>query len=66
MRTQVAIIGGGPSGLLLSHLLDQVGIDSVILEKKSRNHVLSRVRAGVLEWGTVEMLRNSGLGRVYP
>ncbi len=62
MRTQVAIIGGGPSGLLLSHLLDQVGIDSVILEKKSRNHVLSRVRAGVLEWGTVEMLRNSGLG----
>ena len=62
MRTQVAIIGGGPSGLLLSHLLDQVGIDSIILEKKSRNHVLSRVRAGVLEWGTVEMLRNAGLG----
>jgi len=62
MRTQVVIIGGGPSGLLLSQLLHNTGIESVILERKSRDYVLSRIRAGVLEWGTVEMLRKSGAG----
>ena len=62
MRTQVAIVGGGPAGLLLSQLLHRNGIDSVVLERKSRDYVLSRVRAGVLEWGTVELLREAGVG----
>lgn len=62
MRTQVAIIGGGPAGLLLSQLLHRKGIDSVVLERKSRDYVLSRIRAGVLEWGTVELLREAGVG----
>ena len=62
MKTQVAIIGGGPSGLLLSQLLNKAGISTVVLERKSRDHVLSRIRAGVLEWGTVEMLRKAGAG----
>lgn len=60
-RTQVAIIGGGPSGLLLSQLLNLAGIDTVILERASRAHVLARIRAGVLESGTVEMLRAAGV-----
>lgn len=59
MRTQVVIIGGGPSGLLLSQLLHLRGIDTVVLERRDRDYVLSRVRAGVLEWGTVEMLREA-------
>ncbi len=62
MHTQVAIIGGGPSGLLLSQLLNRAGIETVILERASRNHVLSRIRAGVLESGTVSMLREAGVG----
>ena len=62
MRTQVCIIGGGPSGLLLSQLLHLAGIDSVVLERKSRAYVMSRIRAGVLEWGSVEMLRKAGAG----
>ena len=62
MRTQVCIIGGGPAGLLLSQLLHRDGIDTVILERRSRDYVLSRIRAGVLEWGTVEMLRKAGVG----
>jgi p-hydroxybenzoate 3-monooxygenase len=62
MRTQVAIIGGGPAGLLLSHMLDREGIDSIVLERQSRAHVLRRIRAGVLEAGTVELLRAVGLG----
>ncbi|PRX35270.1 p-hydroxybenzoate 3-monooxygenase [Meinhardsimonia xiamenensis] len=62
MRTQVCIIGGGPSGLLLSQLLHRKGIDTVVLERHSREHVLSRIRAGVLEWGTVELLREAGVG----
>lgn len=62
MQTQVAIIGGGPSGLLLGQILHQAGIDTVILERQSRAHVLSRIRAGVLEWGSVEMLRRVGIG----
>jgi p-hydroxybenzoate 3-monooxygenase len=62
MRTQVAIIGGGPSGLLLSQLLNRAGIATAIIERQSRDHVLKRIRAGVLEWGTVEVLRSAGVG----
>jgi p-hydroxybenzoate 3-monooxygenase len=61
VRTQVVVIGGGPAGLLLSHLLGQAGIDSVVLERQTRAHVLSRIRAGVLEWGSVEVLRGAGV-----
>ena len=57
MRTQVGIIGSGPSGLLLSQILHLHGIDSVILERQSRDHVLSRIRAGVLEQSTVDLLK---------
>ena len=60
-RTQVAIIGGGPAGMLLSHLLHLSGIDSVVLERQTKAHVLKRIRAGVLEWGTVKLLREAGL-----
>ena len=60
MRTQVGIIGSGPAGLLLARKLHLQGIDSVILERKSREYVESRVRAGVLEQGTVNMLREIG------
>ena len=62
MRTQVAIIGGGPAGVLLAEILHQAGIESVVLELRSREYVLSRIRAGVLEQGSVEMLRNAGVG----
>lgn len=61
-RTQVAIIGAGPSGLILSELLHRQGIDSVVLERRSRGHVEGRIRAGLLEWGTVELLNQAGLG----
>ena len=60
MKTQVAIIGGGPSGLLLSQLLGVAGIDSVVLERKSKDYVLGRIRAGVLEQGLVHMLEEAG------
>ena len=60
--TQVAIIGAGPSGLLLSQLLRREGIDSVVLERESREHVQGRIRAGLLEWSTVELLREAGVG----
>jgi p-hydroxybenzoate 3-monooxygenase len=60
--TQVAIIGAGPSGLLLSQLLSRAGIDSVVLERESREHVQGRIRAGLLEWTTVELLREAGVG----
>lgn len=62
MHSQIAIIGAGPSGLLLSQLLNRSGISTVVLERKDRDYVLSRIRAGVLEWGTVELLRRSGAG----
>lgn len=62
MRTQVAIIGGGPAGLLLSQILHKNGVDSVVLERQSRAYVLQRIRAGVLEWGSVEVLRAAGIG----
>ncbi len=58
----MAIIGAGPAGALLSHLLNRAGVDNVVLERQTRGHVLGRVRAGVLEWGTVEILRAAGLG----
>ncbi|MFB4311336.1 4-hydroxybenzoate 3-monooxygenase [Actinomadura sp. GTD37] len=62
MRTQVAIIGGGPAGLLLSHLLHLRGIDSVVLERRDRDYVEHRQRAGMLEQGTTDALRESGAG----
>jgi len=60
--TQVAIIGAGPSGLLLSQLLSRAGIDSIVLERESREHVQGRIRAGLLEWTTVELLQEAGVG----
>ncbi len=60
MRTQVAIIGGGPAGLLLAQLLYKAGIDSVVLERRSRAYVEDRIRAGVLEQGTVGLLAEAG------
>ena len=62
MRTQVAIVGAGPAGLLLAHLLGLRGIDSVVIETRSREYVESRVRAGVLEQGTVNTLIEAGVG----
>jgi p-hydroxybenzoate 3-monooxygenase len=63
MRVQVAIIGSGPAGLLLSQLLQRAGIDTVVVERRSREHVLGRIRAGVLEQGTVALLDEAGVGR---
>ncbi|HEY9414807.1 MAG TPA: 4-hydroxybenzoate 3-monooxygenase [Pseudonocardia sp.] len=62
MRTQVVIVGAGPAGMLLSHLLGLGGVDSVILETRSRAYVESRIRAGILEASTVELLEANGLG----
>src|SRR6202451_3534797 len=62
MHTQVGIVGGGPSGLLLAHLLHLNGIDSVVLESRSEEYVIDRVRAGVLEQGAVDLLSAIGLG----
>ncbi|HZQ19869.1 MAG TPA: 4-hydroxybenzoate 3-monooxygenase [Terriglobales bacterium] len=62
MRTQVGIVGAGPAGLVLSHLLHCQGIDSVVLECRSREYVQERVRAGVLEQNTVDLLVNTGVG----
>jgi len=61
MRTQVVIIGGGPSGLLLSQLLHVHGIDSVVLERKTKDYVLGRIRAGVLEQGFVRLMEEAGV-----
>ncbi|WP_371367920.1 4-hydroxybenzoate 3-monooxygenase [Pseudomonas sp. QL9] len=60
MKTQVAIIGAGPSGLLLGQLLQRAGIDNVILERQTPDYVLGRIRAGVLEQGTVDLMREAG------
>jgi p-hydroxybenzoate 3-monooxygenase len=62
MKTQVCIIGGGPSGLMLSQLLHLKGIDTVVLERQSREYVLSRIRAGVLEHGFVKLMREAQCG----
>lgn len=62
MKVQVCIIGGGPSGLLLSQLLHVAGIDTIVLEKYSRDHVLSRIRAGVLEHGFAKLMREARCG----
>ncbi|WP_448956216.1 4-hydroxybenzoate 3-monooxygenase [Labrys neptuniae] len=62
MRTQVVIVGSGPSGLLLGQLLATIGVATVILERVDRDHLLSRVRAGVLEQGTLELLDEAGAG----
>jgi len=62
LRTQVGIVGAGPAGLVLSQLLALDGIDSVVLENKTRQYCEERIRAGVLEWGTVELLAQSGVG----
>jgi p-hydroxybenzoate 3-monooxygenase len=61
MKTKVAIIGAGPSGLLLGQLLHKAGIDNVILERQSGEYVLGRIRAGVLEQGTVDLMREAGV-----
>lgn len=61
MKTQVCIIGGGPAGLLLSHILDLNGIDNLVLERQTKAYVLGRIRAGVLEHNSVQMLRDYGL-----
>ena len=62
MGTQVGIVGAGPAGLLLSHLLHLQGIESVVLEARSREYVENRIRAGVLEYGTEQLLNDSGIG----
>jgi p-hydroxybenzoate 3-monooxygenase len=62
MKTQVCIVGGGPSGLMLSQLLHLQGIDTVVLERQSREYVLSRIRAGVLEHGFAELMREARCG----
>jgi p-hydroxybenzoate 3-monooxygenase len=63
MRTQVGIVGAGPAGLVLSHLLHREGIESVILESRTREYVQERVRAGVLEQNTVDLLTEIGVGK---
>jgi p-hydroxybenzoate 3-monooxygenase len=65
-RTQVGIVGAGPAGLMLSHLLHLEGIASVVLESRSRAHVRERVRAGVLEQSVVELMRDTGIGERVP
>ena len=62
MRTQVVIVGSGPSGLLLGQLLHRAGIDTIILEQKPKDYVLGRIRAGVLEQGTVALIEEAGAG----
>ena len=62
MRTQVGIVGAGPAGLMLSLLLAERGIDSVIVEARSRTAIEQTIRAGVLERGTVELLKQCGVG----
>src|ERR1700728_3623098 len=61
-KVQVAIIGAGPSGLLLSQLLHTRGIESIVLERHTREYVEARIRAGLLEWGTVDLLNQAGVG----
>ncbi|MGZ6175247.1 MAG: 4-hydroxybenzoate 3-monooxygenase [Candidatus Binataceae bacterium] len=62
MRTQIGIVGAGPAGLMLSHLLHRAGLESVVVENRSRQYVQERVRAGVLEQGTVDLMNETGVG----
>src|SRR5690348_10132025 len=62
VRTQVGIVGAGPAGLMLGHLLHERGIETVIVENKAKERVIERVRAGVLEQGTVDLMRETGVG----
>jgi p-hydroxybenzoate 3-monooxygenase len=62
MRTEVAIVGAGPAGLLLAHLLAAEGVESVVVESRTEEYVAARIRAGILEQSTVDLLRDSGLG----
>ena len=62
MRTQVGIVGAGPAGLMLAHLLHRAGVESIVIENRSRQYVQDRVRAGVLEQGTVDLMHQTGLG----
>jgi p-hydroxybenzoate 3-monooxygenase len=61
-QVPVVVVGGGPAGLLLARLLALAGVESLILERQSREHVMGRVRAGVMEWGSAELLRAAGVG----
>jgi len=63
LKTQVGIVGAGPAGLMLSHLLHLQGIESIIIETRSRNDIESTIRAGILEQGTVDLLRETGVGQ---
>src|SRR5436190_13417176 len=62
MRTQVGIVGAGPSGLMLAHLLHLQGIESVVLETRDRDYIEKRVRAGLLEQNTVDLMTETGVG----
>ena len=62
LRTQIGIVGAGPAGLMLSHLLHRQGIDSIVVEARSRQYVEERVRAGVLEQGTADLMAETGIG----
>jgi p-hydroxybenzoate 3-monooxygenase len=62
LRTQVAVVGAGPAGMLLAHLLDAAGVESVVVERRSEEYVAARIRAGILEQSTVDLLRSVGLG----
>jgi len=62
MRTDIAIIGAGPTGLLLAHLLAQDGIESVAVEARNKEYVAARIQAGILESSSVDLLRSAGLG----
>src|SRR6185436_4579910 len=62
MRTQVGIVGGGPAGLLLARMLGLAGIESIVLERRTPEYLLARIRAGLLEQGTVDLLNEVGVG----
>ena len=62
MRTQVGIVGAGPAGLMLSHLLHRAGVESVVLENRTRDHIESRIRAGLIEQWASDLLVDTGVG----